>query len=330
MISIIIPVYNCQKYIHDCLNSILNQTVNNFEVLCIDDASTDNSLDILKQYAARDSRIKVIQSNQHLGAGPARNLGISKASGDFLLFCDADDIYPSYALSKMKTVLAESSCDMCIGNIKFMSPDMSHPIFPPFPLLSSHIDEFKIISPCDDPSLWIPWYHQRVMFKKSFLVENNIYYPNLLRGQDPPMLAKSLCLADSVVTIPDTVYKYRASSSIKKFSHQQFEDYIKHIKETIRIFDSFNWKQQADIYIQLMAFFTDGFSTFKAYPAKERKQLIDYCLTCISERRIVNDTPPYFFDKNIQNRLISMKYGIFIYGFYRLYTLYGNKIKKYF
>ena len=88
--SIIIPVYNVEKFLRECLNSITSQTLKNFEVICIDDGSTDNSLTILQEYANKDSRFKVI-SQENQGQGIARNKAIDIASGEYLFFVDPDD-----------------------------------------------------------------------------------------------------------------------------------------------------------------------------------------------------------------------------------------------
>lgn len=86
----IIPIYNTGKYLPKCLDSILNQTFNQIEILCIDDGSTDNSLQILEEYSNKDSRIKIF-SNNHNGAGAARNTGLDNAKGKYISFIDSDD-----------------------------------------------------------------------------------------------------------------------------------------------------------------------------------------------------------------------------------------------
>ena len=91
LISVIIPVYNTEKYISDCLNSLVSQTEKNIEILAVDDGSTDNSLKILQQYAALHSNIKVF-SQKNAGPGVARNLALRKAKGKYIMFCDSDDI----------------------------------------------------------------------------------------------------------------------------------------------------------------------------------------------------------------------------------------------
>ena len=90
--SIIVPVYNVEKYLKECLDSIVNQTFGDFEIICINDESTDSSLDILKEYSEHDSRFVVI-SQKNQGQGVARNKGINLAKGEYVLFVDPDVKY---------------------------------------------------------------------------------------------------------------------------------------------------------------------------------------------------------------------------------------------
>ena len=89
-VSVVIPVYNVEDYLRDCLDSIVNQTLKDIEIICINDGSTDNSLEILEHYKSKDERIKVI-SQENGGISAARNKGIDLASGDYISFIDSDD-----------------------------------------------------------------------------------------------------------------------------------------------------------------------------------------------------------------------------------------------
>ena len=93
MISVIVPVYNVEDYLHVCLNSILNQTFQDFEIICIDDESTDSSSEILEYFASKDSRIKILRNEGNIGLGPSRNRGIDAAKGKYIIFLDSDDWY---------------------------------------------------------------------------------------------------------------------------------------------------------------------------------------------------------------------------------------------
>ena len=92
LISLIIPVYNTSKYLKVCIESLLNQTFKDFEMILVDDGSTDNSVEIIKEYQKQDSRIRLIKEN-HNGVGNARNVGLVHAQGKYVQFLDSDDFF---------------------------------------------------------------------------------------------------------------------------------------------------------------------------------------------------------------------------------------------
>lgn len=98
-VSVIIPVFNAEPYLNECLDSVVNQSLRTFEVICIDDGSTDHSLEILHRYEAQDARITVL-TQQHMNAGAARNRGLDLAKGEYLSFLDADDFFEPDMLEK--------------------------------------------------------------------------------------------------------------------------------------------------------------------------------------------------------------------------------------
>ena len=114
-ISIIVPVYNAEKYIARCLDALIQQTFQDIEVICIDDGSPDNCPQILDDYAKKDSRICVIHQ-QNAGQGAARNRGLQEVSGNYIMFCDDDDWYSSNMCQKMLDTIKETKTDMVVCN----------------------------------------------------------------------------------------------------------------------------------------------------------------------------------------------------------------------
>ena len=92
LVSIIVPIYNVEQYLAECLDSLVNQTLRDIEIICVNDASPDKSKDIAEQYAMRDSRVRVVSHVKNQGLGPARNTGVENATAPYIMFIDSDDV----------------------------------------------------------------------------------------------------------------------------------------------------------------------------------------------------------------------------------------------
>ena len=126
-ISVIIPAYNVEDYIGDCVNSIMNQTFKDLEIICINDGSEDNTLNILRQFESKDDRIIVIDQENN-GVGTARNAGLDAATGEYIYFIDSDDFLDSNALSELYDIAKENEADLII----FKSQNFNHDPTEPF------------------------------------------------------------------------------------------------------------------------------------------------------------------------------------------------------
>lgn len=115
-VSLIVPVYNVAAYIGECLDSIVGQTMRQIEVICIDDASPDESAEIVRRYQARDERIKLLVNEKNLGVAASRNRGIEAASGEFLYIIDSDDYLEPEAVEKMHSKASEENLDFVISD----------------------------------------------------------------------------------------------------------------------------------------------------------------------------------------------------------------------
>lgn len=116
-VSIIVPVYNVEKYLKKCLNSLINQTLIDIEIICVNDGSTDNSEKILQQFAKQDSRVKIL-SQQNKGQSVARNVAIENATGDYLGFVDSDDWVDLDYFEKLYNRAKEFECDIACAGFK--------------------------------------------------------------------------------------------------------------------------------------------------------------------------------------------------------------------
>ena len=206
LISIIIPVYNTEEFITDCLNSVLEQTFQDFEVICINDGSPDNSLAILKKFQLKDTRIKVI-SQQNQGVSIARNTGLSHAKGDYITFLDSDDTIAPTFLEKLYQPLKENP------QANFAWGDFRETLFPfekneetitPRPTnINQPFDHFvKRKKPRIGASSCAK------LYKKETL--QNIHFPKgLTVGEDLIFLYNLLLKSNVAVYVPEVLYFYR-------------------------------------------------------------------------------------------------------------------------
>lgn len=119
LISIIIPVYNAEKFIEDTINTVLHQTYKNWELILINDKSTDKSVDIIEKYLQKDERIKLINLEMNSGVAMARNTGIDNATGGYIAFLDADDLWEKEKLNKQINFMKQKKCEFCFTGYEF-------------------------------------------------------------------------------------------------------------------------------------------------------------------------------------------------------------------
>ena len=124
-VSVVIPVYNVEKYIEDCLRSVINQTYTDLEIICIEDAGNDGSGDIVKQFMASDSRIKLVENEANMGLAAVRNRGLEMAEGKYVYFLDSDDMIKENAIEELCSLSEAENLDACIFAAEFIYDDVN-------------------------------------------------------------------------------------------------------------------------------------------------------------------------------------------------------------
>lgn len=208
MISIIIPVYNDEKYIKQCLDSVLNQTYKDFEVLCMDDGSNDNTISLLKNYVEKDSRIRLFQ-NTHKGPGWQRNFGIENSNGDFIAFMDHDDIVDSEWLEKLYRNLVDNNVDIsCCCYREFYEEENRTQDFVCSEKFTKPITIDLNTIPEELVGAWFaPW---RRLVRKELLLENDIRFAVGKFKFDDVLFTEELFLnAKSIIFCDDILYHHR-------------------------------------------------------------------------------------------------------------------------
>lgn len=226
-VSVIIPVYNVEKYLKECLDSVVNQTLKDIEILCINDGSTDNSLAILKEYEKQDDRIKIIDKKNE-GAGAARNLGLKTAIGDYILFFDSDDYMDSTTIEILYNKIISTSADIAICDAdKF---DSEGNIFNFKMLNNKHIPDKVTFSKLDIPnkiydiSLPASW---NKLYNRKFILKNSLTFQEIKSCNDVAFGYLALSVADSITICPQKLVHYRkSSSSISSTRHKNAKNIL--------------------------------------------------------------------------------------------------------
>lgn len=205
-ISIIVPVYNIEKWLPKCLDSVLSQTLKDFEVLCVDDGSTDGSPLILNEYAKRDARVKVV-CQENAGAGSARNRGLDMAAGDYIVFMDPDDYYPvDDVLEKLYAAVTENGCEIAGGRLRQFTDDgegngkswIGGDAFPRYGVVSYR--EYQS-----------PYWYYCYIYSRELIEREHLRFPLYRRFQDPPFFIRAMLSAEKFYAIEDVVYCWRTS-----------------------------------------------------------------------------------------------------------------------
>ena len=210
-VSVIIPVYNVEKYLRQCLDSLRNQTLKEIEIICVDDGSTDSSFAILEEYCAADPRIKVL-SQKNLFAGAARNNGMKMASGEYLIFLDSDDFFSATLLEKTYRAGKEKDADVVLfGGMRYDDSTGEYldapwyfrksmlPVKNPFSRKDLGGRLLEITSPA-------PW---TKVFKRSYIEALHLEFQVQQNANDAFFVLTAIALAERITYVPENLVFYR-------------------------------------------------------------------------------------------------------------------------
>ena len=207
LISVIIPVYNVEKYISECLESILNQTYKNIEIICVNDGSTDNSLEIIKQF--KKNGVKVYTQKNH-GLGITRNNGMKHASGQYIMFIDSDDYLASNCIENYVQPLNNEDYDIVAGGYQKIK--------------DGKIIFVRKLNTGDFAKYVIPTATMK-LYKRIFIDKNNLSFPKTSGSEDIYFNLEAYGKKPRIKIIDDTGYYYRFNPvSIANTRHKSFDN----------------------------------------------------------------------------------------------------------
>jgi len=212
LISVIMPVYNVQAYLRPCLESILSQTLKEIEIICVNDGSTDGSVDILQEYAQKDARVVLID-RPHEGAAPARNEGIRLARGAYLSILDSDDIFLPDMLEKLYQRALATEADIVICRSCTLNTQTGQ--LTPTPWTLKYLPTKAIFSYKDlIPYVFdfcVGWSWDK-LYRRDFVCKHRLQFQNLRSTNDAYFVFMSICLADKITVIEDVLIQHRKNS----------------------------------------------------------------------------------------------------------------------
>ena len=209
-ISVIIPVYNVELYLRQCLDSILCQTFQDFELLCVNDGSTDASLSILQEYEKKDNRIKVF-TQENKGAAITRNYALEMAQGDYITFLDSDDFYEPDLLEAHYTQITKTNADLCACMGKYYHNDTK--TYSPWRCLTKHLTPKKEVFYASDLGKNAFRFTfsgpTNKMIRRDFILKHQLRYQLLQNVEDLYFICMCVALAKITVITHKTLVYYR-------------------------------------------------------------------------------------------------------------------------
>lgn len=230
-ISIIMPVYNRAHVLPRSVRSVLNQTLREIELVCINDGSTDDSVRVLKRLAHEDPRIRVL-SQRNAGSGPARNHGLKRAKGEFIAFLDSDDWYASDdVLEKLYETAVEQHVKVCLGGSRNIDHGKLLPLEEPGKV---YFTKNALISYED---YQYPYGYWRGIYERRMLLDNEIYFPDYRRYQDPPFFVNAMICAERFYALTTIVLIYDRSTNYQsiRWDERKTTDLLEGIRDVVRM-----------------------------------------------------------------------------------------------
>ena len=210
-VSVLIPVYNVESYLDQCLTSVLGQTLKDIEVICVNDSSTDGSLEILNKYAKQDTRVQVV-TQKNAGAGAARNRGLSMASGEYLSFLDADDFFEPDMLEKQYQMAEEDQADFVVCKsdqyhtekkeyvqVSWVVREKELPPYHPFNYRQMTDNVFKV---------FVGWAWDK-LYRRSFVEQYHLKFQEQRTSNDMLFVFSAIVMAKKIAIVPEILIHQR-------------------------------------------------------------------------------------------------------------------------
>ncbi|AJA46769.1 putative glycosyltransferase EpsJ [Clostridium pasteurianum DSM 525 = ATCC 6013] len=224
-ISVIVPVYNVEQYLEQCLTSIVNQTMKDIEIIAVNDGSTDNSLNIIKEFAGKYSNL-VLLDKENGGLSSARNFGMEHAKGEFISFVDSDDFIEENMLEDLYNLAKKHEADMVVSKIKLYEGSKVTSIIPKAQYTKNILNREEAISEFLKTN--ITGHAWNKLYRRELFHIGHIKYPEGLLYEDIPTTLQLIAMGKKIVLTEDSFYYYRQRENAitKKISYKAVKDHF--------------------------------------------------------------------------------------------------------
>lgn len=250
-LSVIIPVFNNEQYLKECLDSICNQTLSDIEIICVNDGSEDNSLQIIEEYKEKDNRIILINQD-NMGQSSARNNGLKIATGEYIGFVDSDDYIDKDFYEKLYNSATKNNSDIAVaGIVRFKGIRRKCMLHLSDEIIEKNLN--KKMKLCRIPR---QCYVVNKIYKRDSLLKNNLFFKEGIYYEDVRFTIRAIYFLKDLVTVPNTYYYYRKNynSTVKTISDKKNQDMINARKDMLAFAQEHNieFKHCPGAYIKKM------------------------------------------------------------------------------
>ena len=283
-VSVIIPIYNVEEYLEECLQSVVDQTLEDLQVIMVDDGSLDGSTDIAKKFASRYDHFEYVRQVNG-GLGNARNTGVKYAKGKYIIFLDSDDIVPDDAYEKMYLAAEKNHSEMVVGSVARFNSKKDHVSNLHEIAFRKYIDKTHITDNTDliyDTTSW------NKLILKEFWDRNHFEFPERILYEDIPVTIPMHYLANNVTMVQDVCYRWRIRDGANKSITQRADDFT-------------NMRDRITVLRMVDKFFEENVKEQELWDAKYYKWLYIDLMIYVNNCIYLSDT-----ESDVKKKIMSM------------------------
>lgn len=251
-ISVVMPIHNAANYFSSIIESVLNQTLTDFELIVIDDNSSDETCDIVSGYSLNDNRIKLIKNTKNIGAGASRNIGLNEAQGKYVLFLDDDDVIENDMFESIFFKSEELDLDVLCYRSRFIDYNSQEKTLTPWTIRAELLPKKEVFSGKDiehnffSAFVWWPW---DKLFKREFIISTGVKFQEIRTTNDLTFTATQTLLADRIgilnkILINHTVSRSGSLENSRNSSYACAVEALVQLKTNLELFDLYSLRRK--------------------------------------------------------------------------------------